>query len=49
MIMKILYSYIRTHIKKNSCDIHTTGGQLLQGVDIIILSYFSYLKLLPLQ
>ena len=29
------YSYTHTHqMINNSCDIHTTGGQLLYGVDI---------------
>ena len=46
----VLYSYTHTdQMINNSCDIHTTGGQLLQGVDITIPSCILYLNLLLLQ
>ena len=49
ILYTVLYSYTHTHPIKNSCDIHTTGGQLLQGVDITIQSCIVYLILLLLQ
>ena len=45
----LLYSYTHTHIINNSCDVHTTGGQLLQFVDIVIIGCFSYHTFLLLQ